>query len=179
MFSLLLLPTSAVSILVADALLRHPVASTLHRFCVCFSSLTTHYLSTLALVFNLNSTNTLCYTCVTHTCTHTHCVSLTFPRLLAAQIAFDANAQSYWIGYIGERGFKSGEGWRADFLTPTGIDPCLDPNSGASFSDPCCGVESWNLVAVPLPTEVRQDGCAGMPGRFYTKLDHGGTNFTM
>ena len=74
---------------------------------------------------------------------------------------FDPNAQPYWIGYWG-----GGHSLRHLFTdTANGYDPCTDVNSARS-SDPCCGVESWPLYAIPLPTEAKEGSryCTGWPG---------------
>jgi hypothetical protein len=46
---------------------------------------------------------------------------------------------------------------------PAETDPCADPASSRS-SDPCCGVETWQLIAVPLPTNSKHRFvCTGLP----------------
>lgn len=34
------------------------------------------------------------------------------------------------------------------------VNPCSNTSDPRSF-DPCCGMESWDLVAVPIPSEAR------------------------
>ena len=49
------------------------------------------------------------------------------------------------------------------------VNPCSNTSDPRSF-DPCCGMESWDLVAVPIPSEARNgvDFCT----RTFEKLNH-------
>ena len=83
------------------------------------------------------------------------------PACVSHEQKFDPNAQPYWIGFYGDGRV------RPDLFTDTanGYDPCSDVNNMLS-TDPCCGVETWNLFAIPLPTEAKDGSrfCTGWPG---------------